>query len=58
MEEQIRDIGATNLFSMKDGKVFKERYHVFLYGMVVFATSYNYHFKVTPRRYKMHRSIH
>lgn len=59
MEElEIRDIGANNPFSMKDGIIFKTNGQLYLFGLTTFITQYNYHYKVTPRKYKVHRSLH
>lgn len=58
MEEPIRDIGINNPFSMKGGQIFKFRSQFMVFGAYNFVTSFNYHYKVTPRRYKVHRSIH
>jgi len=54
----VRDLGADNPFSMKDGVIFKTREQFALFGLLTFATQWHYHFKTSPRRYKVHRSIH
>ena len=43
---------------MKDGVIFKTREQFALFGLMTFMTQYNYHFKTTPRNYKVHRSLH
>lgn len=54
----MRDLGKDNPFSMKDGVIFKTPGQFALFGLITFLTQYNFHFKITPRRYKMHRSVH
>jgi len=55
---EVRDIGKDNPFSMKDGIIFKTRAHLFLFDTFTFITAWQYHFKITPRKYKIHRSAH
>jgi hypothetical protein len=58
MDDPIRDIGKDNPFSMKDGVIFNTRKLFFLFNTTSFITSYHYYYKVTPKKYKVHRSIH
>ena len=56
--EKIRDIGEKNQFSMKDGIIFPHQRQLHLYLIGTFIFQYNYAFKTTPRRFKVHRSMH
>src|SRR5438045_2950147 len=58
MDDSIRDIGHDNPFSMKDGIIFKTNKLRFMSSAFGFITSYHYHYKITPRKYKVHRSVH
>ena len=53
---EIRDIGVDNKFSMKDGIIFPDKKHLSLFLLVQFVINYNYAFKTTPRKFKIHRS--
>ena len=55
---ELRDLGADNPFSMKDGIVFKTRDQFFLFGITTFLTQWHFHFKSSPKKYKVHRSLH
>ena len=58
LQDQLRDIGDTNPFSMKDGVIFKEKKQLYLFTSIYFLQSYNYFFRVTPKKFKVHRSGH
>ena len=55
---KLRDLGEGNPFSMKDGVIFRHPSYLCAFGLVTFITQWNYHFKILPRRYKVHRSLH
>ena len=54
----LRDLGAENPFSMKDGVIFKTQTQFALFGVVTFLTQWHFHYKTSPRKYKVHRSLH
>jgi hypothetical protein len=43
---------------MKDGVIFKTYNQFLLFGLVTFITQYNYNYVITPKKFKMHRSMH
>ena len=55
---EIRDIGSNNPFSMKDGVIFPERRQMVAFTLMTFFQQYNYHYVVTPKKFKVHRSMH
>lgn len=55
---ELRDLGSDNPFSMKDGVIFKTNQQFALFGLVTFITQYNFNYNITPRKYKIHRSLH
>ena len=55
---EIRDIGGDNPFSMKDGVIFAERRQLVAFTVLTFLQQYDYHYKVTPLKFKVHRSMH
>ena len=58
--QEIRDIGAKNPFSIKDGVFYpkNKRRFLWLFTSGRFLISYNFFFRTTPRKFKMHRSGH
>ena len=54
----IRDIGADNQFSMKDGVIFPHKRQLQVFLFTTFLLNYNSCYKSTPRRFKVHRSLH
>ena len=55
---QIRDIGAYNPYSMQDGVIFPLRGQLELYSLITWFYAYNYYYRVSPKRFKVHRSGH
>ena len=55
---ELRDIGERNPFSMKDGVIFRHKSQVYLFTAFFFLQSYNYYYRTTPRKFKVHRSVH
>ena len=53
---QIRDIGEKNPFSMKDGVIFKTQPQIYFFCAMHFLMSYNYGYRTSPRKFKVHRS--
>ena len=55
---EIRDIGSANPYSMKDGVIFPHKRQLQLYLLGAFIMQYNFHYRTTPRKFKVHRSLH
>jgi hypothetical protein len=43
---------------MKDGNLFHKSNHLFLFGLFTFFKDYSFFYKISPRKYKVHRSLH
>ena len=56
--DEIRDLGKDSPLSMKDGKIFPGKDQMLLFTVMTFFTSYHYNYIISPRRNKMHRSLH
>ena len=55
----VRDIGIKNMHSMKDGVLFhNKRSHFYVWLSLLHVTHYDYIFRATPRKFKIHRSMH
>ena len=55
----VRDIGANNLHSMRDGVLFhNKRSHFYIFLGLTHLITYDYYFRATPRKFKIHRSMH
>ena len=58
LEISLRDLGEKNPFSMKNGVIFPTKQHFMLFGIATFFTQWNFNYKITLRKYKVHRSLH
>ena len=54
----IRDIGAQNPYSMKNGVMFHQKPHLYFFLGVQHLVNYDAVFRTSPRRFKIHRSFH
>ncbi|TNV72128.1 hypothetical protein FGO68_gene3567 [Halteria grandinella] len=54
----LRDLGVDSPFSMKDGVIFNKREQFALFALITFTTQWHYNYKIQPRKYKVHRSLH
>jgi len=43
---------------MKDGVYFREPASLYFLGLLTYVKSYNWHYRVTPRKFQVHRSAH
>ena len=55
---EIRDIGKDNPFSMRDGVIFKHPSQLYFFCALTFLKQYNWFYRITPRKFKVHRSTH
>ena len=55
----VRDIGVNNQYSMKNGVLFhKKKHHFYGFLAMTHLITFDYYYRSTPRKFKIHRSAH
>ena len=55
---EVRDIGAKNQYSIKDGHIFHKPSHLYIFLFLGHLQNFDYFYRATPRKFKIHRSMH